>query len=107
MIIILNIFRGNFRGITLWPFIILKNKELKENKEVINHERIHLRQQAELLVIPFYFLYLLEWVYRKLFTEGNAYRNLSFEREAYSNQDNLDYLKNRKMFTFAKYFIKK
>lgn len=32
------------------------------DKYVINHERIHTAQQRELLFIPFYIVYLIEWV---------------------------------------------
>ena len=56
----------------------------------------------ELLYIPFYIIYLFEWLWRVLFTKDRfsekAYRNISFEKEVYSNQDNLDYLKTRKLF---------
>lgn len=47
-----------------------------------NHEAIHTKQMKELLYVPFYILYLLEWFYR-LTQKGNAYRNISFEKEAY------------------------
>ena len=54
-------------GITLWPFIILREKyrgktnywKLKAQR-IINHESIHIEQQKELLVIPFYILYVLQ-----------------------------------------------
>lgn len=51
----------------------------------------------ELWYIPFYVIYLLEWVVR-LFMPGNAYRNISFEREAYDNEGNMSYLANRKRY---------
>ncbi|EDP97607.1 hypothetical protein KAOT1_20632 [Kordia algicida OT-1] len=94
-----------FRGITLFPFIFLRSAKDKENHVLMHHERIHLRQQRELLVLPFYFLYLLEWlirlcIYRDRYT---AYRTLSFEQEAYINERDLDYLKNRKLFQFLRY----
>jgi hypothetical protein len=38
----------------------------------------------EMLYIPFYLWYGVEWLV-KLFCKGNAYRNISFEREAYDN----------------------
>lgn len=98
-------------GITLWPYIVLREK-LRDNpyyaniaKTIINHESIHIKQQQELLVVPFYIWYLTEWFIR-LFFKGNAYRNISFEREAYSNQDNLNYLKTRKWYSFLKYIYK-
>ncbi|PKV52861.1 hypothetical protein ATE84_4991 [Aquimarina sp. MAR_2010_214] len=94
-----------FVGIALWPFIVVNNSFLKEDEVFINHERIHLRQQAELLVIPFYFFYFTEYFFRVIQYRNlqQAYRNISFEREAYLNEDNLDYLKNRKLWSFIKY----
>ena len=35
--------------------------------------------------------------------KGNAYRNISFEREAYANEEYIDYLENRKRFAWIKY----
>ena len=71
----------------------------------INHERIHTAQMKELLFIPFYIFYILEWLirllqYRNSFT---AYRNISFEREAYANESNPDYLSKRKPYSFLRY----
>ncbi len=71
------------------------------DRYVVNHERIHDAQQRELLWIPFYILYVMEWIVR-LFQYGNfdrAYRNISFEREAYSNDRDLNYLDRRKSFS--------
>jgi hypothetical protein len=56
----------------------------------------------ELLVVGFYLWYFVEWTLRLLMA-GNAYRNLSFEREAYGNQDNENYLTTRKPFAWIKY----
>ena len=94
-----------FVGITLYPFIFLKRKDLKHDAELINHEKIHLKQQQELLIIFFFLFYLIEWTvkflkYRNKFL---AYKNLSFEREAYHNQDNLYYLETRKIWAFLNY----
>jgi beta-lactamase regulating signal transducer with metallopeptidase domain len=95
-------------GITLWPWIILREKYRDNSyqeklKITINHESIHIKQQAELLVIPFYILYLLEW-FIKLFIYGTkSYKNISFEREGYYNAKNLEYLKNRKFWAWIKY----
>jgi hypothetical protein len=98
-------FYKDYVGLSLWPFIILRETELKEDTILINHERIHLRQQQELLILPFYFLYLLEWILRFLFYRDSykAYRNISFEREAYANEKDLNYLNVRKPFDFIKY----
>lgn len=81
------------------------NKGCKENKVLLNHERIHLRQQIELLVIPFYLWYGIEFVVR-FFQYKNwdkAYRTISFEREAYDNESDLEYLKKRKFWRFWKF----
>ncbi|WP_026708550.1 hypothetical protein [Flavobacterium frigidarium] len=96
-----------YRGLTIFPFVFIRYKEDRENVVLINHERIHLRQQLELLILPFFILYGLEFVFR-LFEYKNfntAYRNISFEREAYSNEKNLQYLTNRKLFSFAKFIF--
>jgi len=95
----------HFVGIALWPFIVIKDHGLKEDVIFINHERIHLRQQAELLVVPFYILYLLEYIIRwfQYRSSQEAYRNISFEREAYEMEEELSYLKNRKLWSFIKY----
>lgn len=75
------------------------------DKFVVNHERIHTRQQMELLFIPFYLLYILEWLIRLLQYRNHrqAYLNISFEREAYSHGNDLEYLKNRKKYAWLKY----
>ena len=67
-----------------------------------NHERIHSEQMKEMLFIGFYLWYLVEWIIR-LFGKGNAYRNLSFEKEAYDNEDNLTYLDTRKPYAWLDY----
>lgn len=92
-------------GITLFPFILLKKKEFKEDKILINHERIHLRQQLELLIVFFYIWYAVEYYYWyfKLKNKYTAYKYISFEKEAYSKEDDLNYLKNRKLWNFWKY----
>lgn len=68
----------------------------------LNHEKIHTAQMKELWYVFFYLWYVTEWLIG-LFMKGNAYRNISFEREAYANQDNISYLKSRKRFDFLKY----
>ncbi len=92
-------------GITIYPFIFLKYHNLKTNKTLINHERIHLRQQIELLIFPFYIFYGIEFLIRLIRTKKwiTAYQNISFEKEAYQNENNLNYLKSRSFFKFIKY----
>ncbi|MCM4167037.1 hypothetical protein KCTC52924_01894 [Arenibacter antarcticus] len=105
IIVFKHFFIKNYVGLSLWPFIILKNPALKNDAVLINHEKIHLKQQRELLVLPFYMLYLLEGVVRFFiyFDVYTAYRNISFEREAYQNESNLYYLQERRPYSFIKY----
>ena len=93
-------------GITLYPFIFIKNHEDKKNRVLINHEKIHIRQQLELLIVFFYILYVTEYYYHffRLKNAHAAYHAISFEREAYSMEHDLNYLKNRKFWAFRKYF---
>ena len=83
-------------GITLWPFVILREKYKGRAKRIINHESIHIKQQEELLIIPFYILYVTEWFIKLFFYGKEAYYNISFEREAYSNEYDFQYLESRK-----------
>ncbi len=75
------------------------------DKHVINHERIHTAQERELLFIPFYILYIFEWVVRLIQYRDRkqAYYNISFEREAYKHGHDLSYLKNRKHYAWIRY----
>ena len=89
---------GKFLAINILGIVFTKNRGAI-SRITLNHEAIHTAQMRELLYIPFYLLYIFEWVYRLIFCRGNAYRNISFEREAYANQSDLGYLKHRKMFS--------
>lgn len=94
-----------YRGLTVFPFVLIKYRFDSENKVLVNHEKIHIRQQLELLVLPFFLWYFVEYAVRLLqYKNANlAYRNISFEREAYANELDLDYLETRSFFRFLKY----
>lgn len=75
------------------------------SERVMNHEKIHSSQMREMLYIGFYLWYCVEWVIR-VFLYGDsyrAYRNISFEREAYANEGNPSYLSRRKSFSSMRY----
>jgi len=93
----------NVEGITLFPFIILKEKYKGNSEEILKHEFIHIKQQIEMLVIPFFIIYLLEWFVKLFKYGGKAYNNISFEREAYANEDVTNYTKIRKFWAWTKY----
>lgn len=107
MLVLVNkyLLRKGFNGIALWPFVILRKKELKEDVQMLNHERIHLRQQAELLVLFFYLWYFIEFLVRwfQFKNRYHAYRNICFEREAYANEKDLNYCKKRSFWSFTQY----
>ena len=70
-----------------------------------NHEYIHTLQQRELLFVGFYLLYVAEWMVRVVQTRSfiKGYLRISFEREAYEHQRQLDYSHSRKLFAWRRY----
>ena len=78
-------FKG-YKAMAIWPFIFAR-KKLSEID--INHEKIHLAQQLELLIIPFYIIYFIEWIFK-------GYKQISFEKEAYTHQEDMNYLEWRR-----------
>ncbi|HOD09534.1 MAG TPA: hypothetical protein PLH25_03155 [Flavobacterium sp.] len=93
-----------FRGFTFFPFVFLKYRKDTDNEVLLNHEKIHIKQQLEMLVVPFFIWYFLEFLYRLIqFRNRNiAYRNISFEREAYENEKDLNYIQSRPFWRFLK-----
>ena len=94
-----------FRGLTFYPFVFLADKDDKLNEVFINHEKIHIRQQLELLIVPFYLWYFTEYLFRLLQFRNRkkAYYAISFEREAYANEKDIEYLKSRPFWGFIRY----
>ena len=92
-------------AMALFPFILVKEASFKHDEVLIRHERIHLRQELELLVIPFYVLYLFNYLVNLIWFKNHdrAYRNIIFEREAYTNESIKGYLKKRKLWAWVKY----
>ena len=115
-----------YKAMTIWPFIFVQEDE-SFNKVDERHERIHGRQQVEMTLVGailslglyflgcgwwsllglllFYVWYVLEWLVR-LVIGSNAYRNISFEQEAYENEELPNYLEDRKPFSWVKYLFK-
>lgn len=93
------------QAMALWPFILIKEKNYKYDLIIMNHECIHLRQQVELLIIPFYLWYGINYLINliKYKNNYNAYFAIIFEKEAYQNEHNLHYLSKRKVWSFLKY----
>lgn len=125
-------FKG-YKAMYVYPFLFVRNNA--NVKEVdINHEMIHGRQQKEvhcvffvLLVLAallgllsylwvittplwYFALYGLEYAVRLClygFNHSVAYKNISFEQEAYAFQGDANYLNTRNAFAFVKFLFKK
>ena len=96
-------------GMAIFPFILVKSKLLESNRTLINHERIHHKQQLELLILPFYIFYFFHYVINLIIYKDHykAYINIIFEKEAYIHEENLDYLKTRKLFSWIALLTRK
>ena len=77
---------------------------------LINHERIHIRQQLELYIIlfTFYTLSIIISIEENIkatmnLNTGGHIGTYLFEKEDSTNQNNLDYLKTRKKYEYRKY----
>ena len=105
LIVFKYLFPKGYRGLALFPFVFVKYRQDKKNLIFINHERIHLRQQLELFIVPFYIWYIFEFFLRFIQYKkwDLAYQNISFEKEAYANEKNLKYLNRRNFWNFLKY----
>lgn len=96
-----------FAAQSLLIFIILKDKALMNSPRLINHEKIHFRQQLELLFVGQWILYSLFYLINliRYRSHQKAYLLTSFEREAYENDADPEYLKNRKRYGWVKYLF--
>lgn len=92
---------SDFVAITLFGFIITRDRG-RLSRQIINHELIHCRQQLETLYIPFFLIYLLEYLVRLAISRNRdkAYRSISFEREAYANASDPSYLGRRRPYAW-------
>ena len=77
--------------------------ELSEKTK--RHECIHFQQQLELGFALQWAIYACSYLYHliRLRDPREAYYAISFEREAYGNESDRDYLKNRKRYAWVKY----
>lgn len=98
-----------FKGYIAMAFcgVIFVRKDLlhKFSNVVENHERIHLQQQKELTPFVFLIQYLFSYISNltKYGNHNKAYKNIYFEREAYHNESNLNYISTREKNSYNKY----
>jgi len=92
-------------GFSFFIFIFVA-REAYDHDMIIRHETIHFKQQVEMLFIGMWIMYAFEMVrnYIKYKNFDKAYRNNVFEREAYANDEDEDYLKNRKFWAWNRYW---
>lgn len=119
-------FKG-FIAMCFYPFILVRyDKKALFDDATTRHELIHANQQQEMYAVGtviaavlflfgcgwwslaalplFFYWYVVEWLIRWAYyrNRDTAYKNISFEREAYNNQANMDYLRTRKHYAFLK-----
>jgi hypothetical protein len=90
---------------TLFPFVLVQKRQLIRHPSFMRHEKIHLQQQLELGILPFYLLYLLCYTINRLrrMPHNTAYRQIIFEQEAYDFDTTPGYLHFRKPYAWWKY----
>ena len=99
------------KGLAIWPVVFVEASALtvKRNPTVILlHESIHIAQQQECGVLPFYLLYIVEESCRALlFRQGyaRAYFSISFEQEAYAHERKSTYLRRRRPFAWTSFLV--
>lgn len=121
---------GNYTLMNLYG-IILFSKIDNIHPIELNHEKIHSRQILECAIVAslilliliaifniscwwfiaslssFYIWYGLEYLIIRIFgnkdSQSDRYHEVSLEEEAHNNDNNLDYLKDRKPFAWMKY----
>lgn len=116
---------SRFYAINLFGTVIRRNKYKNTtlSQRVLNHELTHTLQSEDFISNPknkkslrvlgyciFYIFYFLEWLIKcicSLFTLGKikSYRSISFEQEAYDNEQDYNYPNKRKRFAWTKYIF--
>lgn len=117
-----------FKAINLFGILFVRGNAVISEK-TLRHEHIHTMQMREMLYVPFYLWYGIEYVIRFIgwfFEEkpcggcrgtchggccrcceekpnDKPYDRMSFEREAYGNEHDVDYPKTRKHYSWFKY----
>ena len=92
----------NIGAITFGPLVISRGT-MGENTR--RHESIHWEQYKECLIIGFLLLYLAFWIrgiFRGYGGDG-AYMSIPFEREAYDNEEDTEYLADRSRYAWRHY----
>ena len=73
------------------------------SEQLLNHEQIHTAQMKEMLYVFFYLWYAIEWFLKLCWYGKDSYFYVSFEQEAFCNEKDKDYLKQRRLFAWTRY----
>lgn len=122
----------SYKAITLVYNSFFKHKVEECKPDDINHERIHQVQQIECSIVGlvlgiilwlsfgisfwwvvaltfgfFYLWYAIEYLIIMFFAKWNKqserYHDVSFEEEAHNNDHDLEYIRNRKHYSWVRY----
>ncbi len=93
---------GGFFAINICGLVFCRSDKGRMGEVERNHEYIHTLQQREMLYVGFYVWYVVEFIWRYLACRNwmKAYRNISFEREAYQKQHDLTYRYHRRHYNW-------
>ncbi|MCR5044041.1 MAG: hypothetical protein K6A93_07915 [Bacteroidaceae bacterium] len=97
---------GTYHGLNLFGIVFVQRRWGRMEPHELNHEFIHTCQQWEMTYVLFYLWYVVEFLVRLVqygFRAEKAYYNISFEREAYANERNMDYLHERRLMAWTRY----
>ncbi len=93
-----------YTGLSFFIFIWI-SKLTNDEVKLVRHEKIHFLQQVEMLSVFHWMLYALFYMISRTKGAGHyvAYRYNPFEIEAFDNEEDVDYLRNRKPFAWMLY----
>lgn len=93
-----------YKAIALWPWVFI-HKGAAYTEIDDRHEQIHGEQQKEMLIVFFLLWYAIEWLVKLCYYKNTttAYKNVSFEREAYCYQHYTSYIDNRKRYAWLSF----
>jgi len=96
----------NIGAITIGPLVFSRGKISPTTRR---HETIHWQQYIETFILGFLFLYFGFYIVSLLrgLRGKDAYMEIPFEKEAYGNQANEDYLENRKRYAWLSHVFKR
>ena len=116
---------SGFYCMNLFGYLIRREKYRNTpiSQTTLNHETIHTLQSEDFIPnkkdnrfiwflnwIIFYLIYIIEWLFKVIcnifYWKIRAYRSISFEIEAYDNQNNLGYQETRKRWAWTKNIFK-